>query len=322
MLKKTTMLLVFNLIAIHNSFAMEKERAPMRPSKKINHIFIGFGQFNKYEQDLNNKLQSLNSDKKNLINDNDQMNEHIKKNTDIIAKNYNTQKGLLVVTVVLAATTGGAGVIPLLGMLCVNEDSEYSKEHIGHAELKLKANNNVLHKIDQDVNKIISSLSKLNEKERLVRQLLLQNPQRSSFNNSYRRPIDYDIHESVTIVRDPIEPIDRWYYEQELHRIFSGSDSEGIMYPHHPEHDNFVSAFFISSSDVSDDEFEKNRNQNAIICVRAWETSDDEPKLEVPSDTAWDSDALEYDHNWALLTNDAYCPYNNIYDFMNGENNI
>jgi hypothetical protein len=92
MLKKITILFVFNVIAMHNSFAMEKEKTPIRPSKKNNHIFIGLGKFNKHEQDLNNQLQNLNSDKKSLINDNDQIKEHIKENWYSIAGSNIIQK--------------------------------------------------------------------------------------------------------------------------------------------------------------------------------------------------------------------------------------
>lgn len=83
---------------------------------------------------------------------------------------------------------------------------------------------------------------------------------------------------------------------------------------------------FFSGKNDSDDECLR-CNAGQIICVRIisdevpQETSSEGPVLEVPSESDWDSDALEYHHNWSLLTDDTYLPYTNVQDFLHAQNN-
>ena len=137
-------------------------------------------------------------------------------------------------------------------------------------------------------------------------------------------------------------------------RAFVGSDSESrIMYPDHPEHDNLVSHFYISSSDsdvssrhgtvqTRDQDFKEGKiyltirireNSNSeselslpiieMINVRRilYDESESDITLEDPSGTGWDSDAIEFPHNLALLTEDGYYHYNNIYELLCADNN-
>ncbi len=80
MLKKITMLLVFNLIAVHSGFAMEKEVKPRQPFNKFNGINVRFGRYNKdaqLMQDLNSQMQKVKSGKNNLTVENDQIKRQV-----------------------------------------------------------------------------------------------------------------------------------------------------------------------------------------------------------------------------------------------------
>lgn len=95
---------------------------------------------------------------------------------------------------------------------------------------------------------------------------------------------DNNVCDIIKVARNSVIPMDRLrvLYQREIHRTFSkpgsasdiepDSDSEsGIMYPHHPEHSNLVSDFFISESDVSCDD--------PSISYSEWEGSDEGPTL-------------------------------------------
>ncbi len=116
----------------------------------------------------NNRLQDLQSNKNNLVNDNAQSIEHIKKNTDSIDSNIKLQTGLYFVGSVLDILAGGVPVniittIPITYVL--GKSNENLAEGIKHHESKLKENNSSLDKINDDVNNISCSMSKLNEME-------------------------------------------------------------------------------------------------------------------------------------------------------------
>jgi len=166
MLKKIIVVLALNMIAMHNNFAMETRKVP-RSLTKFKGIAREFGNRNKQQiQAFNNQLQQLQANKNDLIDDISHSKKNIQKNMDNIAENYDVQKGLAVVTTALTFTTGGlVAWVPVLFMAGVREDSIKSANCINDEVLKIHESNNLLDKFNQDEINIKCSLSQLNYKD-------------------------------------------------------------------------------------------------------------------------------------------------------------
>jgi hypothetical protein len=354
--KKITLLLVFIIVSMQTNFAMEQKKSSMSLTSLMNGRFdkgLVINRFslsdhlNKKSQILNDQLQEVQSKINKLSIDIDQRQEPAHKNLDFIVKNFDAKKAGFVVRTVLIEASDPATM--LTTMIDVKVDSTNAVNYINNTELiskenmdnleksiknyRLKSEENIklLNQIVVDVLKLDRELIKVNERKNNLKKIHASNKKTKAVVCLFIQDSKfyYPIHESITVDRDPIEPIDRWMYEQELHKIFSGSDLDSestMMSPYHPGHASLVSNFFISSSDASDDEYRR-CNAGKIICVRIilderpQDTSDEGPQLEELSESDWDSEALEYNHNWALLTDDAYLPHNNIYDFLHAQNN-
>lgn len=169
MLKKITMLLVFNLIVIHNSFAMEAGVLSILPFKKFD---IGLRKYNKHTKDLNNQLRNLNSDREKIINEN----LHVIAKKNIAYMGRSIGKGLDVFALVIGISVGNPAMFSKFIRHAVEEGSTVLADYIVNCELKLTENNNVLDTLGQGVNNIISAMSKLKEKERIVKQAITKKP--------------------------------------------------------------------------------------------------------------------------------------------------